>query len=110
MENYQLEKLNRELMLAMHMATIEQDKRASLTDYLIHVFKSGCPRKIKDEAILSMFSPGFKDKIMYGAQERMVFEILRRDGDLFKMIESLLETIDNQQKTLTDIMQHQLPY
>ena len=89
--------------LEAYKAELELSHRKSMTEYLIRIMNSGCPRQIKDEAILAMFSQDFKIRATYHPLERKVFEVLRRDGDIFKLIENLVMTINELQDNLREI-------
>lgn len=84
----------------------ERGKRKSLTEFLHWQLANGCPREIKDNAILGMFSPEFVAKINLLSINRNIFQVLRRDGDVFKLLEHLADIIEDQQAEL--IKKHEL--
>jgi hypothetical protein len=89
-------------------AELEQEKRRKLTDYLDRAFRSGCPQRIKDDAILDLFSPEFASKMNYDPYKRLAFETLRRNGDIFKLLEGFIDVINSQQKSIERIISESL--
>lgn len=100
------EKMMRENALAQMQYDIEKEQRKTLTGYLDIVLRNNCPREIKQEAILAMFSPEFKEQIKYSQLEKNIFEILIRDGDIFKLIEGLVNNIKDQQNHLKKLIEN----
>lgn len=99
------EKMMRDNALHQMQHDIEKEQRKTLTGYLDMVLRNNCPHEIKQEAIIAMFSCEFQEQIKYSQLEKNIFEILVRDGDIFKMIEGLVNNIKDQQKHLQKLIE-----
>ena len=66
-------------------------------------------KDIDYNSILSRFSPEFRDKINTNPFDRTIFELLCQGGDIYKIMEDVLELYDEVCKDHAEFLQKQSP-